>query len=120
VVPVGSSILYLEPIFLAAEADAIPELRRFVVSDGRRVAMEETLAQAISALAEAAGDEPPEADASARAPQENLSPSEAWPQEALQLLDQAEGRLRAGDWTGFGNALEELRVLLRSISGGGG
>ncbi len=120
VVPVGSSILYLEPIFLAAEADAIPELRRFVVSDGRRVAMEETLAQAISALAEAAGDEPPETDVSERSPQNVLGPSEGWPQEALHLLDEAEGRLRAGDWTGFGNALDELRVLLRSISGGGG
>ncbi|GIT51297.1 MAG: hypothetical protein Ct9H300mP15_15100 [Gemmatimonadota bacterium] len=51
VVPVGNRILYMEPVFLAAEADAIPELRRFVVSDGRRVAMTEQLSGAISQLA---------------------------------------------------------------------
>jgi len=119
VVPVGTSILYMEPIFLAAEADAIPELRRFVVSDGRRVAMEETLAQAISALAEASGDEAPSMPAAAEGSQSvPLSPG-AWPKEALELLNQAERRLREGDWGGFGNALEELRTLLRSVSGGG-
>lgn len=119
VVPVGSSILYLEPIFLAAEADAIPELRRFVVSDGRRVAMEESLAGAIAALAGAAGDPLPGQDPVELGAPEISTPTSAWPQEALQLLDRAEERLREGDWGGFGQALEELRALLRSMSGGG-
>ncbi len=119
VVPVGSTILYVEPIFLAAEADAIPELRRFVVSDGRRVAMEETLAQAMGTLAEMAGDESallPEAGTGVVA---DLA-SRAWPAEALELLEEAERRLRAGDWAGFGTALDELRTLLQGMSGGGG
>jgi uncharacterized membrane protein (UPF0182 family) len=119
VVPVGRTILYLEPIFLAAEADAIPELRRFVVSDGRTVAMEETLSQAIAALAGATGGEFTEPVAP-----EGLEalalPRARWPQEALDLLDEAEARLREGDWAGFGAALDELRALLRGISGGEG
>jgi uncharacterized membrane protein (UPF0182 family) len=121
VVPVGRTLLYLEPIFLAAEADAIPELRRFVVSDGRRVAMEETLEGAISALALAGGEEvptlSPEAAVGPEAAAELPSPAQ-WPQEALDLLDQAESRLRSGDWAGFGEALQELRALLRDLSGG--
>jgi len=118
VVPVGRRILYLEPIFLAAEADAIPELRRFVVSDGRRVAMEETLNEAISALAGAEGQafsNPPTANNL----REQGLPVDRWPQEALDLLDRAEERLRDGDWAGFGVALEELRTLLRRASGTG-
>ena len=120
VVPVGPSILYLEPIFLAAEADAIPELRRFVVSDGRRVAMEETLAEAISSLAQATGGEAPQIPAGEM--DVGALPGErgAWPREALDLLEEAEERLREGDWAGFGSALDELRSLLRSMSGGGG
>jgi uncharacterized membrane protein (UPF0182 family) len=119
VVPVGRTILYLEPIFLAAEADAIPELRRFVVSDGRTVAMEETLPQAISALAGVAGEDFTEALAREGLDVPALSVAQ-WPQEALDLLDQAEGRLREGDWAGFGEALDELRALLRGISREGG
>jgi uncharacterized membrane protein (UPF0182 family) len=119
VVPLGRTILYVEPIFLAAEADAIPELRRFVVSDGRRVAMEESLSGAISALAGAVGESFP------GLPFENAMPEQAppmgrWPQEALDLLDRAEESLKAGDWAGFGTALEELRVLLQGLSEGGG
>jgi uncharacterized membrane protein (UPF0182 family) len=119
VVPVGGSVLYLEAIFLAAEADAIPELRRFVVSDGRRVAMEPTLQEAIRALAPAGGGEtgtPSEEDELREVP----AAGEAWPQEALDLLDRAESLLREGDWAGFGEALEELRALLRDLSSGGG
>jgi uncharacterized membrane protein (UPF0182 family) len=119
VVPVGRRILYVEPIFLAAEADAIPELRRFVVSDGRRVAMEESLSEAISALAGAVGESFPGLPSEDAIP-EQAPPMGRWPQEALDLLDRAEERLKAGDWAGFGTALEELRVLLQNLSEGGG
>ena len=117
IVPVGNQILYMEPVFLAAEADAIPELRRFVVSDGRRVAMTEQLSGAISQLAdfvipeqqlsieveEAAGRIPAAMDLS-------------WSTDALDLLERAEARAREGDWSGFGEALEELRLLLEQLN----
>ncbi|MGI9626739.1 MAG: UPF0182 family protein, partial [Longimicrobiales bacterium] len=105
-VPVGPRILYMEPVFLAAEEDAIPELRRFVVSDGRRVAMEETLAGALSALG---GNTSPSVLAATPAPNpEFTEPSGA----ALQLLNEAEEALRSGDWAAFGRALERLRTTL--------
>ncbi|NNK63699.1 MAG: COG1615 family transporter, partial [Gemmatimonadetes bacterium] len=116
IVPVGDRVVYMEPVFLAAEEDAIPELRRFVVSDGQRVAMEETLAGAVSALA----GRGPGADESVEtvAPDPgDVTDLDALPREALDLLDAAEARLRAGDWAGFGDALERLRRLLRSDGG---
>jgi uncharacterized membrane protein (UPF0182 family) len=119
VVPVGDRMVYMEPVFLAAEEDAIPELRRFVVSDGQRVAMEATLAGAVAALGGTAaavvlaGDESGGPDVAV-----DVGSATAWPREAVQLLDAAEERLRAGDWTGFGEALQELRDLLRGAGGG--
>lgn len=110
-VPVGGRLLYMEPVFLAAAADAIPELRRYVVSDGRRVAMTDDLAGSIAALAgfdlapagsEEAGGVPGPA-------------SGRWPVAALEVLDRAERLLRQGDWQGFGAALQELRVLLEGL-----
>jgi uncharacterized membrane protein (UPF0182 family) len=115
VVPVGRTLLYMEPIFLAAEADAIPELRRFVVSDGRRVAMEEGLSETIAAIAGSAIESFP-GTPSANTLGEQPPPSTEWPQEALDLLDRAEERLRAGDWAGVGAALQDVRALLPTLS----
>ncbi len=115
VVPVGGTLLYMEPVFLAAEADAIPELRRFVVSDGQRVSMMPTLSEAVQALAGAsAGD----LVVGGESPRDGAGPSQpgVWPQEALDLLDEAESRLREGDFQGFGAALEELRSMLERLS----
>lgn len=126
-VPVGDRLVYMEPVFLAAEADAIPELRRFIVSDGRRVVMTETLAGSVARLSgeQAARDvaeaEDRPAGAAAADPAAQPSPSASmgpWPAEALSLLDEAEERARQGDWQGFGEALEELRSLLESIQTG--
>jgi hypothetical protein len=117
-VPVGKRLFYMEPIFLAAEADAIPELRRFVVSDGRRVAMEPSLEDAVAVLVEG---EAPTSPPPGEDPAQDVPPRAPgmWPTEALDLLDQAEERLRSGDWEGFGRSLGELRSLLRDLSASG-
>jgi len=117
-VPVGRSLLYMEPVFLAAEEDAIPELRRFVVSDGYRVAMEETLQETILALArtaDAAGPQSMLAEGSLNLPSLD---TDQWPVEALALLEVADAALRTGDFQGFGEALDELRALLERLSSG--
>src|SRR5690606_9938866 len=118
VVPVGAQLLYMEAVFLAATDQAIPDLRRFVVSDGQRVAMEPTLEEAIARLA---GDRPTLAERDPDDP--GLSGVAArdtsrWPSEALDLLDLAESRLRSGDWNGFGTALEQLRQMLQRLEPG--
>jgi len=111
----------MEPVFLAAEADAIPELRRFVVSDGRRVAMEETLDEAIHALAAISGDARPNLEAVAGVsidlPAVDIG---QWPAEGLTLLEDAETALRAGGYEGFGSSLEQLRALLERLAAQGG
>lgn len=116
-VPVGSRLLYMEPVFLAADADAIPELRRYVVSDGRRVAMSDDLAGAIRALEGIRT--PAQGPGAAGAVDTGGAPGQ-WPAEALDLLNQAESRLKAGDWQGFGNSLDRLRALLKQLGEGGG
>jgi len=111
-VPVGGSLLYMEPVFLAAEEDAIPELTRFVVSDGRRVVMTETLAGGVEALS---GLSLSSGEGTAAAPQVS-APVRAGPDAtaagAVEILDRAEAALRRGDFAGFGAALAELRRLL--------
>ncbi len=110
VVPLDSSVLYVQPLFLSADENPIPELWRVVVSDGRNVAMAETLPGAMAALELPLKDR----EETGRGGTED-GPSLRWSREALDLLDRAQERLRAGDWAGYGEALAGLRALLERM-----
>ena len=111
VVPSEDHILYMEAVYLASAADAIPELRRFVVSDGKSVAMEPTLAESLAVFSSAAGASLPTI-----VDLPTPAPGQSWPVDALDLLRQADAHLRAGNWPGFGTALQELEDLLERLS----
>jgi len=125
-VPVGNTLIYMEPVFLAADFTAIPEIRRYVVSDGQRVVMDPTLDGAITALSLGIEGIPAQQIAEGPLPPEAI-PEEVrraadltGAREALDLLDEAELRLREGDWQGFGRTLDALRTLLSRLAGGEG
>jgi uncharacterized membrane protein (UPF0182 family) len=50
VLPVGTSLLYVEPVYLKATKGGLPSLVRIVVSDGRGIAMDVNLSAAIDRL----------------------------------------------------------------------
>ncbi len=117
-VPVDGRLVYMEPVFLAAAADAIPELRRYVVSDGRRVAFTSDLAAAVAELAGRSSAPVASASAQEAAPS-GPEPAAGWPSTALDLLDSANARLRRGEWQAYGDALARLRSLLEKLKQGG-
>lgn len=108
VIPVEESILYVQPLYLQATASALPEFRRAIVVFGsEQVAMEPTLDAALRAIfgrtaVPVSGDgEPGE-------------PAVDLVQRARELYREAQRAAQAGDWAGFGQALQELgRVLDR-------
>ena len=105
-IPVGNAFLYIEPVYLEAEEDALPELKRIIVSDGERLAMEPTLEEALRAAFGGAG-------------REGEGAGEPWLAtaglgQARGALAAAEAALRAGDWARFGAAMQELKGLLGS------
>lgn len=119
VVPIGGSLIYLEPLFLEAENAAIPQLERVLLARAGRVVMEPTLASAAAALLGAAPARAGTASGSPEPQQEAALPN-ADPGAVLRarrLLDQAEALLRAGDWAGFGRALQALREELDRNAG---
>lgn len=112
-VPVQGTLLYMEPVFLAADVDAIPEVRRFLVSDGARVVMDPTLVGAVRALA--AGVSGTEVEGLVQEGAPPALPSAVTSAEALSALERAESAARRGDWEGFGRGLEELRAILGGL-----
>ncbi|ADI73431.1 protein of unknown function UPF0182 [Methanohalobium evestigatum Z-7303] len=114
VVPIGNSILYTEPIFISAEESEIPELRRVVASSGNRVVMSVELRQALEGLAEGRVDgiDP------GTIPGEPVVPRTAQQlaQQALEHYETAQEHLRAGNWSAYGEEIEQMRDVLNQLS----
>ena len=113
IVPIDSTFLYLLPVFLAAQGSPIPELQRIIVSDGDRVVMAPSSAEAIAMLrGSGVPSAPASATSSTTAPAIQRGVSGDWSRRALELLEAAEAALRNGDWAGYGARQRELRELL--------
>ncbi len=50
ILPMGHTVLYVQPIYIASTKDAMPELTRLIVSIGNETIMDTTLKSAFSRL----------------------------------------------------------------------
>lgn len=114
VIPVDQAILYVEPIYLQAEASQLPELRRVVVAYGNHIAMEETLA---AGLARVMGGEP-----AAAGPTTPDPPVAGLEGDVAALVLQADAHFQAGqeclklgDWACYGREMEALEQVLTAL-----
>lgn len=64
VIPINTSVLYVEPVYLEATNSSIPEVKRIIVAYDDKIAYEETLAECLVSLF---GDEADEGVASSQA-----------------------------------------------------
>lgn len=103
VIPMDHAFIYVEPVYLIAEDSAIPQLKRVIVSDGERLAMEPTLRDALNKVFGMETPKPIQSDV--RAQESEVSA-------AREVLAKAEEALRDGNWDLFGRAMLELRELL--------
>ncbi|HUP00684.1 MAG TPA: UPF0182 family protein [Gemmatimonadota bacterium] len=130
VIPIGRSVLYVEPLYLQARQSQLPELRRVIASYGRRIVMEPTLEGAMLALIEGAegGEvaETPAAGIDAEAPvvaepgaatvEPVTGSTAAQITRARAAYDRAVAAQRRGDWAAYGQALEELGRILEGMT----
>ena len=115
IMPIDSGFIYMIPLFLSAQGNQIPELQRIIVSDGTRVAMATTLEGAVNGVFGRGAPAAPAATPTRAAPRADPGATPATvPRRALELLDQAETALRAGDYAAFGRYMNELRQYLRN------
>ena len=118
-IPLGRSILFVEPVFLEAETGGIPELKRVIVVAGEQIAMEPTLQESIAAIfgAEALPTEPVVTPPEPAEPEKPLAAEIAnLIEQAQQHYNQAQQYLIEGDWTGYGEELEALKAVLDRLA----
>jgi uncharacterized membrane protein (UPF0182 family) len=123
VIPIEDSLMYVEPLYLQAESSELPELKRVIVSYENRIAMETTLEKALAVVFGVASPTPSFAigpttptpfatfDGDVRGDWQSLA------LQAQRSLQDAETAQRAGDWAGYGQALEALRAYLGALGG---
>lgn len=111
-IPIKQSFLYIEPIYLKASAGgALPQLKRVIVAYEDKVAMEETLEDALEVIFKGKLEKSNEKVEAAKMP-ETLS--EKFKQ-ASDLYNEAEEALTKGDFTTYAEKIEELgRILEQS------
>jgi hypothetical protein len=116
VIPMDQAILYVEPIYLEAEASQLPELRRVIVAYGSRIAMEETLAQGLAQVMgiEMVEGEPPQPELEPALPRlEGDLPGLVL--DADGYYQAAQECLKAGDWECYGTEMDNLEQVLRAL-----
>ena len=110
VIPIDDAFIYVEPVYLRAEDNEIPQLQRVIVSDGARAAMEPTLQAALEAVFRGA----PLGEASKVGSETGQHAGEL--QSARDALGEAQRALLKGDWVAFGNAMQRLSETLGGSS----
>ena len=116
VIPIKDSILYVEPLYLQATSGqgstALPEMKKVVVVYGDRVIMQDTLAQALSVIFKGV-DVPDIPDGEAAG---ELTPKKLIDQANQQFQD-AQKAVQQGDWTAYGQLMQELQKTLEKLKG---
>jgi uncharacterized membrane protein (UPF0182 family) len=123
-IPIDQSLIYVQPLYLAAsEQGALPELRRVIVAYGNSIAMEPTLEQSLGRIFSGLRPSPVEAAPPTRtAAPAGPSTGAAKPlgQTAWEIWQRSQDALRRGDWAAYGAEQKRLEEVLRSLSEGGG
>lgn len=128
VIPLNNSFLYVEPIYLQSESSALPELKRVIVASGTRIAMRETLGEALTALLSSEAiivETPVETETGEETVELTPEPVTVVPEIDLetatvdQLVQAADAHFetaraaqQAGDWATYGEELAQLELVL--------
>ncbi|HEY7736814.1 MAG TPA: UPF0182 family protein [Candidatus Limnocylindrales bacterium] len=131
VVPVGDSLLYLQPVYLQSTASSFPEFQRIIVASPTEVVWASTLGESLRLLLEAQGQPGPSPSPSPGAsptPVPTPSPSGPAPSpgelpaDVAGLIEYAnthfalaQQALRDGDFATYGREIELVEQALREL-----
>lgn len=123
IIPINTSILYVEPVYLEATNSSIPEVKRIIVAYGDRIAYEQTLAECLVSLfgeeaaggVDSAGGSVVEDETAQTKPDGDLTQAELI-QKAVDAFNNADAAMKSGDWAAYGKYLDELEDALNKLA----
>jgi len=138
VIPLGDSLLYVEPLYLQAQSGRIPELKRVILATSDRVVMAENLGLALVRLfgdnvvaraglsdlvtalpGEEQAEAPASGQSSASSPPVTIDLAGATIEQLIVAANEhynaAQNHLRNGDWAAYGAEMDALQATLTQL-----
>jgi uncharacterized membrane protein (UPF0182 family) len=114
VVPIEDSIIYVQPVYLQSDDNALPEFKRVVVVyQQNQPQLKETLDEALIAVfGDGTGGTPPVTGDGGELPPEVPADVQQALEQAQALFDEADAALRAGDLGTYQQKVEEAQALV--------
>ena len=118
VIPIGTSLMYVEPVYLEASNQAIPEVKRVIVAYQDKIAYESTLSEALVSLFGTGYDDGNGGSSSSTETGNSGSSGDTQAsliKKAQEAYDQAVESQKNGDWEGYGKNLKKLENYLNRL-----
>lgn len=131
VIPIGTSVLYVQPLFLQATTNPLPELKRVIAGSGGQVGWGEDLESALNAMFGARTQPPsiPGPILPGATPLPGSTPGGGGPTPAvactgdvrstsaaaLDHYQRAQEALKAGDWASYGSEQAQVEAALHCL-----
>ncbi len=112
VIPIKNSILYVEPLFLQAEKQELPEIKRIIVAYNDNIAIASSLEEALISALE--GGTAKSVEISDEFDTIKFSIKELI-NKALNYYDEGMKSLKQGKWTEYGEMMKKLKEILEQI-----
>jgi uncharacterized membrane protein (UPF0182 family) len=115
VIPVGETVMYVQPVYLQATGTggAPTELQFVIIATNQQVKMRATLEETLQAVAAADSGE----TVATVGPEAGAPVPAASAAEALDAYQRGQAALRAGDWAAYGQAQDDLQRVLEEMAG---
>jgi uncharacterized membrane protein (UPF0182 family) len=118
VYPIKNSLLYVEPIYLQAEQSQLPELKRVIVEYENEIGVGLNLREALNEIFGEAKTAAPSAAAAEDSDQRETLNAQELIDKAVEHFNNAQARLKAGDFAGYGDYIERLEKTLIELQEG--
>ncbi len=115
VIPIKDTILYVEPLFLQAEQSNLPELKRVIVAFGDEIVMEETLGESLESIFGKEKFEPITQKPTTEDKDIDEQTINSIVQEINRTFNDAQNKLKSGNWSGYGESLKNLEELINNL-----
>jgi hypothetical protein len=134
VVPVGDSLIYLQPVYLQSTSGALPEFQKIVVASPTTIVWGDSLSEALNLLLERQGGPSPTptpqpspgvtpAPGASPTPGPTLPPDGELPTDVAGLIDYANTHfefaqlaLRQGDFATYGEEMDKVEAALGALT----